>query len=157
MALKERIHPKTQTKILTWEFQTLSHKDFHFFADLFLDEQGKKRVPENLFQHPNFTPMSLAYWIMDDGGKMDYTENQGKGVEIHTQGFKKEDVEYLSEGLKNTYQLGCWIKTKKRDNKSFIAISGKSYEQLMDLIQPYIHPDMYHKLPTARKIRQSES
>lgn len=157
LACKDRIHPKTKTSIRTWEFQTLSHSRLNYFSYMFLDENRKKRVPENLFENPYFTAQSLAYWIMDDGGKMDYTENQGKGVEIHTQGFKKEEVEYLCEGLQKKYNLNSWVKTKKRDNKAFIAISGNSFETLMGHIELYMHPDMYHKLPTGRKIRESDS
>jgi len=154
-AEKTREHPKTKTLIKTWEFQTLSHQDMKFFADLFLNQEGKKIVPENLVEHPNFTARSLAYWIMDDGSKMDHTANQGKGLEIHTEAFTKAEVDSLCQGLKNRYNLKCWTKSKQRNDKTyyFIAISGESYEQLMSLITPYMHPDMFHKLPTPRKTK----
>jgi len=126
-----------------------------FFADLFLNQEGKKIVPENLVEHPNFTARSLAYWIMDDGSKMDHTANQGKGLEIHTEAFTKTEVDSLCQGLKSRYNLKCWTKSKQRNDKTyyFIAISGESYEQLMSLITPYMHPDMFHKLPTPRKTK----
>lgn len=155
---KKRIHPETKTEITNWEFQTLSHPDINFFADLFLDQKGKKRVPENILNHPNFTSRSLAYWIMDDGSKMDHTSNQGKGVEIHTEAFSETEVKSLCQGLQKKYNLKCWPKTKQRKTKQgdvktyhIVAISGESYEQLMSLITPYMHKEMYHKLPTPRK------
>ncbi len=45
------------------------------------------------------SPVSLAHWFMDDGGKLDYSPNQGKGVVLHTQGFNQEEVVRLAEGL----------------------------------------------------------
>ncbi len=154
LAEKTRIHPNTKSLIKNWEFQTLSHEEMNFFASLFLNQEGKKRVPENILEHPNFTPRSLAYWIMDDGSKMDHTTNQGKGLEIHTESFLEPEVAYLCETLAKKYNLKSWPKTKKRDGKVYhiVAISGKSYETLLNLIEPYMHNDMYHKLPTPRKI-----
>lgn len=34
-------------------------------ADLFLDREGKKIIPQNIADH--LTARSLAFWIMDDG------------------------------------------------------------------------------------------
>src|SRR2546429_8484850 len=46
-------------------FRTKSLEDLKFYADLFLNNEGKKTVPNNIAEHLN--PRSLAFWIMDDG------------------------------------------------------------------------------------------
>src|SRR5258708_28818181 len=46
-------------------FITNSLEELKPFADLFLNAEGKKVVPRNIADH--LTPISLAFWIMDDG------------------------------------------------------------------------------------------
>lgn len=46
-------------------FRTNSLEDLKPFADLFLNNEGKKIIPTNIADH--LTPRSLAFWIMDDG------------------------------------------------------------------------------------------
>jgi len=87
---------------------------------------------------------------MDDGGKMDYGPNAGKGMILHTQGFSQEEVDSLCEGLQEKFNLICWTKKEKKRYFS-LAISGKSYETLMELIDPYIIPSMKYKLPSPRQ------
>jgi hypothetical protein len=96
---------KRPTGITNWAFQTISHVDLQYFATLFLNEQGKKRVPKGLITNTDFTARSLAYWIMDDGGKMDYGPNEGKGMILHTQAFSKEEIDSLCEGLREKWHL----------------------------------------------------
>jgi LAGLIDADG DNA endonuclease family len=146
---KTRIHPKTGTLTTNWCFQTISHADFKYFASLFLNENGKKTVPKGLVKEANFTAKSLAYWIMDDGGKMDYGPNEGNGTILHTQAFSEEEVGYLCEGLQDKFDLQCW--SKKDKSYYCLAISGKSYEPLMEIIDEHIIPSMRHKLPSPRR------
>ena len=55
----------------------------------------------------------MAYWFMDDGGKMDYTKNEGKGIVFNCHGFPDNEVDILVEGLKSKYNLECWRKQRK--------------------------------------------
>jgi hypothetical protein len=89
---------------------------------------------------------------MDDGGKMDYGPNQGKGMILHTQAFSKEEVDSLCEGLQEKFDLQCWTKPDKR--YYCLAISGKSFDTLRALIDPYIIPSMRHKLPSLRRVKR---
>jgi hypothetical protein len=147
---RTRIHPNTGKEITNWSFQTISHAEFKYFAALFLNQvRCVSSIPKGLITRPNFTARSLAYWIMDDGGKMDYGPNQGKGMILHTQAFSKEEVDSLCEGLREKFNLICWTKPDKQYFS--LAISGKSYETLMDLICPYVIPSMRSKLPSPRK------
>lgn len=64
--------------------------------------------------------MGLAYWFMDDGGKLDYTENKGKGIVLNTQGFKENEVEKACQELKEKFNLKTWV--GKNKNKPVIKI-----------------------------------
>jgi hypothetical protein len=86
---------------------------------------------------------------MDDGGKLDYTENNGKGIVLNTQGFKREEVEIACQELKEKFNLKTWVGQNKK--KPVIKISGDNYEKFLELSNEYILDEMKYKLPTPRK------
>jgi len=51
--------------------------------------------------------------------------------------------------LKEKFNLQCYLKFNK--SKPIIGISGYSYEQFLDLVEPHILPSMKGKLPSPRK------
>jgi len=125
--------PKAQTRInsngnevLTWRFQTFSHEAFNPLAKLFLNIQGKKMVKDGLIRD-HLTPRGLAYWFMDDGGKLDYSSNKGKGIVFNTHSFNEAEVRQMCIELEAKFGLVCWLKLNK--GKPTIAISGSSYER----------------------------
>ena len=63
-------------------------------AELFLlDKGGKKGISENLVLD-HLTPRGLAYWFMDDGGKLDYNKNsKNRSVVLNTHSFTDLEVE----------------------------------------------------------------
>ena len=52
-------------------------------------------MPKNISKY--FTKVSLAYWIMDDGG---FT---GNGQKLYTNAFKIEDLNLLIEALNKIF------------------------------------------------------
>jgi LAGLIDADG DNA endonuclease family len=128
--------------VITWGAQTLSHEAFKVLADLF-HVGTVKGIPANLVQN-HLTPRGLAYWFMDDGGKLDYSHNS-KGIVFNTQSFTEEEVKSLCEGLKAKFELNCWTKPNK--GKTVISISDDSFDKFMNLVNPYIIPSMRYKLP----------
>lgn len=60
--------------VVTWGFQTLSHKAFNPLSDLFLIKKCKGIIDNLIKKH--LTVKGLAYWFMNDGGKLDYNKNQ---------------------------------------------------------------------------------
>jgi hypothetical protein len=124
LAKKERINANSNS-VVTFAFQTLSHKDLKEFADIFLNARGKKKVIKPNLVQDYLTEVGLAYWFMDDGGKLDYTPNLGKGIVLHTQGFSKGEVIELSEGLKKKFNLQT--KATKMKGKYVVSISGHSF------------------------------
>lgn len=123
------------------------HPAFTVLANLFIDSKGKKIINDSLL-YEMIGPASLAYWFMDDGGLLSYKPNR-YGIQLHTQGFSKEEVESLAKLLQEKYKLECWTKLNK--GKWTIAISGNSYTAFFDLVKPFIHESMKHKLPKGNR------
>jgi hypothetical protein len=154
--------PKAQTRInsngnevLTWRFQTFSHEAFNPLAELFLSVQGKKMIKDGLIRD-HLTPRGLAYWFCDDGGKLDYSSNKGKGIVFNTHSFTEAEVRQMCTELEAKFgfvrqaRSGSWLKLNK--GKPTIAISGwqASYEQFLDYTSPFIFSTMRAKLPSPR-------
>lgn len=134
-------------EVTTWCFQTVTHPAFAVLANLFINTRGKKVI--------NFSalfdiigPSSLAFWFMDDGGLL--SQKTRYGIQLHTQGFSKQEVESLAKILQDKFGLDCWVKANK--GKWTIAISGHSYAVFFELVKPYIHESMKHKLPQGMKM-----
>ena len=142
---KERLSPKGNL-IVNWGFQTFSHKAFNYLAELFLlDKGGKKGISENLVQD-HLTPKGLAYWFMDDGGKLDYNKNsKNRSVVLNTHSFTDLEVENLCDQLSNKFELLCEVRSNK--NKKIIVIKDTSYSRFYPLINPYLLEEMKYKLP----------
>lgn len=116
--------------VTTWCFQTVMHPSFNVLAHLFI-LNGKKVI--------NIAPLfevSLAFWFMDDGGLLSYKPGR-YGIQLHTQGFSKLEVESLARLLQEKYGLKCWLKLNK--GLWTVAISGDSYDLFFSLVGPHIH------------------
>ena len=104
-----------------------------------------KGVADNLIKN-HLTGRGLAYWFMDDGGKLDYNKNsKNKGLVLNTHSFSKEEVEIMSIELRNKFNLNTYTRLNK--NKSIIVINNDSYERFVDLTDKYFIPSMRYKLP----------
>jgi hypothetical protein len=109
------------------EIQTVNHPILLVFAVLFL-ENGKKVIKSNIGRY--LTPVTIAFWFMGDGGKMDYGANKGKGIDLHTQGFTQEEVELLAEELRKRYGWDVHAHEVK-SRKYLVRISGTSYDSFI--------------------------
>ena len=142
---KERLSPKGNL-VINWGFQTFSHKAFNYLAELFLlDKGGKKGISVNLIQD-HLTPKGLAYWFMDDGGKLDYNKNsKNRSVVLNTHSFTDLEVEKMCDQISNKFELLCEVRSNK--NKKIIVIKDTSYSRFYSLINPYLLEEMKYKLP----------
>lgn len=128
-----------------YSFQTIFDSRFKVLADLFLDHQGKKRVTPFFKENP-ISPLSLAYWFMDDGGLLSYKKDWlRRGLVFNTQGFTLAEVETLSENLNRSYHLKTWVKFNKK--RPIIAVSGREFEQISRVFLPDMHESIKYKLP----------
>ena len=94
---------------------------------------GVKVVPQNIFEL--LTPISIAYWIMDDGGR------NGNGFHFATNAFTADEVNLLIKVLQDKFGLKCSVHSRNR-----IYIWASSTEQLANIVRPYVHSSMAYKI-----------
>jgi len=99
---------------------------------------GNKIVPLNIAEL--LTPLSLAYWICDDGG----FNKRDRVVVISTQSFSKEEVNLLISVLNQKFGLNCTI--NKNTNGFVIRIPSKSLPILQALLKNIMPGMMVHKI-----------
>ena len=129
--------------VITWGFQTLSHKAFNPLSDLFLIKKHKGIINNLIKKY--LTARGLAYWFMDDGGKLDYNKkSKNKGLILNTQSFTLKEVKMMSIELSTKFHLSTDVRLNK--NKNVIVIKSESYKIFKDLTNPYIIPSMRYKL-----------
>lgn len=139
---KVRTSPKGNT-VINWGFQTISHEAFNFLASLFIGPTNKKGIYKNIIS-THLTPIGLAYWFMDDGGKLDYNPNsKNKSIVLNTQSFTNDEVNIMATELDNKFSLNCEVRSNKQ--KKIIVI--KNYDTFISLAGPYIISEMMYKLP----------
>lgn len=140
---KSRFSPKGNL-VVTWGFQTISHEAFNPLAELFIIN-NKKSIKDLLIKD-YLTARGLAYWFMDDGGKLDYNINsKNKSLVLNTQSFTELEVIKLASELTDKFKLSIHIRTNK--GKKIIVINSESFILFRELIDPYIIPQMRSKLP----------
>jgi hypothetical protein len=77
---------------------------------------------------------------MDDGG---WTN---PGVRISTYNFSLNETEFLISLLKKLYNLNCTMQILKNGTQSSIYIKKESVPKLIEIVLPYMHISMHHKL-----------
>ena len=140
---KVRVSPKGNT-VINWGFQTISHKAFNPLQELFL-LYSKKSISDSLIKN-HLSGRGLAYWFMDDGGKLDYNKNsKNKSVVLNTQSFSDIEVVQMSKELSEKFHFNCEVRSNK--GKKIIVILSDSYATFREVIDPFIIPEMIYKLP----------
>lgn len=120
-----------------YSFSTMSLPCFNEFYELFYLD-GKKIVPKDISNI--LTPISLAYWIMDDGG---FT---GSGLKLHTDAIKIEDINLLIGALNKNFSIKASINKTSINNQFTIYISKKDLPVVINLVKEHMHPSMLYKL-----------
>ena len=86
------------------------------------------------------TPVSLAYWICDDGSY----NKVGKYVTLCTDSYQLAEVELLIEVLNKKFNLNCY---KVKNGKNFrIIIPARSLPILIKLVDKHLPSMMRYKL-----------
>ena len=99
--------------------------------------EGKKIVPNNISEF--LTPVSLAYWIKDDGS---FT---GNGIKLHTNAFTIEELKVLIENM--NFSLKATINVSNREKAQYTLYISKNQMQLVrNLVIDHMHEDMMYKL-----------
>lgn len=117
-------------------FHTWTYDQFNYIHELWYKD-GIKILPSNLDTY--LSPLALAIWIMDDGGKA------GKGLKISINNFTILEINNLVNLLDNKYKIKANIHKVGTDNQWNIYIPSESMNILTNLIKPYIIPSMKYK------------
>lgn len=132
-----RFDKRTSKEYVSWRFYTKTV--FQEYRNCFYPN-GKKVVPEEIFQLL-VSPLALAVWFMDDGGRGAKTP---KGLIISAAGFSSTEHILLKECLERNFKL---IVNIHKNGQFYIPAS--SYECFYELVNPYIVPSMRYKLPVT--------
>jgi hypothetical protein len=127
-----------------YEFNTYTFRSFNWIHKLFY-HKGKKVISRNIENY--ITPLSLAIWIMDDGGWTKY------GVRLSTNAFSYDEIIILTDILRRKFRLEVTIQKlskpkvqNKCEEKYSIYIKSISIPILIKTVRPYIHPSMLYKI-----------
>ncbi len=116
-------------------FRTITHSDFVQFRSFFYVD-NRKIVPVE-FLYKEFTELSLAVWIMDDGAA------DGKQLRINTQSFTFSENEALISFLRAKFGIEARLNQDK--GRPRLRITAASMERLKKLVKPHIIPNMLYK------------
>ena len=135
--------PRYRIKTRSWVFRTISHPAFTKFREIFYKNK-KKIVPREL-EDILKSPLSLAVWFMDDGGRLiDRKEKKGRGYLLNVQQFSLEEVELIQRVLRKNFALSS---TRQWNNTGYRLYFGRrSRDRLEEVIRKYILPSFFYKL-----------
>ena len=122
-----------------WRFRTKSHRAFTFLRKLFYPN-GKKIVPKNIKSILK-SPLSLAVWYMDDGGR----RNDCYGLFLNTLSFTEKENLLLSKVLKNNFSVNTHIHWIQDGFRLYVPSSDSA--KFCKIVNPYILNSLKYKLP----------
>lgn len=119
-------------------FRTWTYTSFNWIHDLWYINRVK-RVPSCIKEY--LTPLALAVWVINDGRKLK------KSLRLCTNCFSYSDCLLLVNCLYEKYNIEAdilFVGTKSKE-KYHIFIWWKSKKALIELIKPYLLPEMMDK------------
>lgn len=119
----------------TRKYATFTEERYRWYPD------GTKRVPGDV----DLSPLALAHWYWGDGS----TVREGYGMIFHTDGFTREEVDFLRDRLNELYGWEPTIRERRRGQ--FTLGVYKDRQALCDLIKPYCPPCFRYKLKVKGK------
>ena len=127
-----------QREYLQWRFSTLSKDVFNDLWKIFY--RGKKKIIPKNISNIIKSPLSLAVWFMDDGGR----RNDSYGLFLNTLSFTKLEHEYLQGCLKKNFDIQSrihWISDGYR-----IYIPSSEAKKFCTIVSPYMINSLRYKL-----------
>lgn len=112
-----------------------------------INNRGRKIVPKWVVDE--MTPLSLAFWYMDDGSLVHHQDQQDR-ASFAVCNFDKKDCGILLKALKKFNIVGTFHQTSNKNKNikhSRIRLNSDEAEKFFLLIAPYIPKCMQRKLP----------
>jgi len=132
-----QVYKRTGFKYDSLIFKTLAFPCFNEFHELFYPD-GVKIIPSNISEY--LTEVSLAFWIMDYGGKTTYGD-----LLLHTNSYTLEEVELLVSVLNQQFHLVCKV-SQRRPNQWAILIPKRELHKVRALVSIYIHSSVEYQI-----------
>lgn len=107
---------------------------FTKFYELFY-VNGVKTIPANIAVY--ITPISLAFWIMDDG-------HWNHGLVLNTQSFSTEGVSLLVSAINQNFGVSSYMRLEKK--QPVIYIPKKDVSIIAEAVKEFMHPSTHYKL-----------
>jgi len=119
------------------QFNTVVYPSLNFYHDLFY-KSGKKTIPINIIDY--LTPISLAFWIQDDGGY----HIRDHILTLFTNGYTEVEVDLLIEALTKKFEIKC--RKERKGLRYQIVILKSSMDKVRNMVLEHFDPSMYYKL-----------
>ncbi len=112
-------------------------------AEVYGDARGRKTFTWDFLKH--LTPLSLALWYMDAGRLEVHDAERGSArIEICVQDMTPETRARVHDYLRDTW--GLEVRRASVGGRACVVLEGAAAGRFQDLVAPYIHPSMGHKL-----------
>jgi len=118
-------------------FHTWTYTSLNFIKDEWY-LNNNKCVPKNIGKY--LTPLALAIWIMDDGGKV------SKGLKFSTNSFTYEECNLLVKVLYDNFKIKSSVQSAGHKDQYIIYVWKESMIILREIVSPYIIPEMKYKI-----------
>lgn len=136
--------PKIQTRLGSKgivrkiiRFRTWTFSSLNWIHDLWYIN-GVKVIPSNIGDF--LTPLALAIWIMDDGGKVN------QGLKLSTNSYTYLECLFLVKVLYDNFNLKASVQSTGVSDQYQIYIWKESMPLLREIVLPYVHSSMKYKL-----------
>ena len=133
---KKRLGVKGKVRKVV-RLHTWTYTSFNFIKEVWY-VNDRKCVPHNIEKY--LTPLALAVWIMDDGAKV------SKGIKFCTNSFTYEECLHLVKVLYNNFNLKASVQSAGADNQYIIYVWKQSMQDLRNIVNPFIIPEMKYKI-----------
>jgi hypothetical protein len=138
----ERYNPIWKRTYVYYRCQTHSMPILGRLKRHFYDEQGRKRIPENIAQLLK-SPLSLAVWFMDDGH---YYSRDGS-AHIYLPRYSDEEIKRLVTALVQNFGLKPKVMCMWKKGYPCLYFPREETERLMAIIKPWMPACMRYKTP----------
>lgn len=128
-------------------FRTVNHPQLSQFVIAFNGEGKNKTVPKVSYLMQYLTLEAVAVLFMCDGSR----KGQGRGMEIHLQGFQEIPQKRLCIAMYKKFGIKCYTSnyglSKAGQMQYHIQVSGFSHPIIYDKIRPLMLPEFQYKIP----------
>ena len=114
-------------------------------------EFKKNKTINMLLIEKYFSPISFAFWIMDDGS-LGYAQGKtffgAKYLHLNTQNFSVETCQNLVDFISFKYDIQgkVQIQTHWGNEYPIIVFDNDNTHKVVELVKQYVHPIFYYKL-----------